>query len=72
MAVTIIVVKTCKNSKQQQAKTKVTTNDNRKDPASNPTNRDKGFDRRTSYLEYSNMQSAVCNAGKFLSQKWKT
>ena len=54
MAVTIIVVKTCKNSKQQQAKTKVTTNDNRKDPASNPTNRDKGFDRHTSYLEYSN------------------
>ena len=54
MAVTIIVVKTCKNSKQQQAKTKVTTNDNSKDPASNKTDRDKGFDRRTSYLEYSN------------------
>ena len=54
MAVTIIVVKTCKNSKQQQAKTKVTTNDNRKDPASNSTDRDKGFDRHTSYLEYSN------------------
>jgi hypothetical protein len=54
MAVAIIVIKTCKNNNQPQPKPKVTTNDNRKDPASNNTNRDKGFDRRTSLLEYSN------------------
>lgn len=54
MAVAIIVIKNCKNNNQPQPKPKVTTNDNRKDPASNKTDRDKGFDRRTSFLEYSN------------------
>ncbi len=34
-------------------KPKVTNND-RNDPASNRTNRDRGFDRRISYLQYSN------------------
>jgi uncharacterized DUF497 family protein len=53
MAVAIIVIKTCKNNNQPEPKPKVTT-DKTKDPASNPTNRDKGFDRRTSLLEYSN------------------
>jgi len=48
----VIIIKTCKNNNQPQPKPKV-TNDNRNDPASE-VNRDKGFDRRISYLEYSN------------------
>lgn len=55
MLVAIIIIKQCKNSKEPAAKPKVTTNTDRpKDPASNPTDRDKGFDRRTALLEYSN------------------
>lgn len=54
MAVAVIVIKQCKNSTSRTANPKTTTSENRKDPASNKTDRDKGFDRRTSYLEYSN------------------
>ena len=54
MAIAVIVIKQCKKSNEPAPKPKVTNNDNPKDPATNPTNRDKGFDRRTSYLEYSN------------------
>ena len=54
MVVAIIVIKQCKNSNVPEPKPKVTNNDKPKDPASNPTDRDRGFDRRTSYLEYSN------------------
>lgn len=53
MVIAIIIIKKCKSS-EPNPKPKVTNNDRPKDPASNPTNRDKGFDRRTSYLEYSN------------------
>jgi Domain of unknown function (DUF4258) len=51
----LLIIKTCKNNNQPQPnpKPKVTNNDRPKDPASNKTDRDKGFDRRTSYLEYS-------------------
>ena len=47
----VIIIKTCKNNYGPQPKPKITNND-RKDPAE--INRDRGFDRRTSWLEYSN------------------
>ena len=47
----VIVIKTCKNSKQPESRPKVVNNDST-DPASK-VNRDRGFDRRISYLEYS-------------------
>ena len=54
MLITIVVIKQCKNSNEPVPKPKVTNNDKPKDPATNPTDRDKGFDRRTALLEYSN------------------
>ncbi|HRE38427.1 MAG TPA: DUF4258 domain-containing protein [Chitinophagaceae bacterium] len=54
MAIAIIVIKQYKNSNEPAPKPKITNSDKPKDPASNPTSRDRGFDRRTSYLEYSN------------------
>ena len=54
----LLIIKTCKNNNEPAPKPKVTNNDRPKDPASNKTDRDKGFDRRTSYLEYS--QHAKC------------
>jgi len=54
MLLVIIVVKQCRNSPSPAPKPVVTDNNRPKDPASNPTDRDKGFDRRVSYLEYSN------------------
>ena len=48
----VIIIKNCKNKDQPQPKPKVINND-RKDPATE-INRDRGFDRRVSYLEYSN------------------
>ena len=53
MAIAVIIIKTCKNNGQSTSKPTVTTGKT-KDPASNKTDRDKGFDRRISYLEYSN------------------
>ena len=55
----LIIIKTCKNNNQPQPKQKV-TNNNRNDPAAN-VDRDRGFDRRISYLEYS--QHAKCRMG---------
>jgi Domain of unknown function (DUF4258) len=55
MLIAIVVIKQCKNSKDPAPKPKITTNTDRpKDPATNPSDRDKGFDRRTNLLEYSN------------------
>lgn len=54
MLLVIILVKQCRNTPVPAPKPVVTDNNRPKDPASNPTNRDKGFDRRVSYLEYSN------------------
>ena len=48
----VIIIKTCKNNDQPQPKPKV-TNNNKNDPSTN-VDRDHGFDRRISYLEYSN------------------
>lgn len=53
MAIAVIVLKTCKKHNTPAPKPKTTT-DKPKDPAGNSTNRDRGFDRRTSFLEYSN------------------
>ncbi|MEO6610558.1 MAG: DUF4258 domain-containing protein [Chitinophagaceae bacterium] len=53
MAIAVIIIKTCKNNGQPTPKPKVTSTGTN-DPASNKTDRDKGFDRRVSYLEYSN------------------
>jgi hypothetical protein len=54
MLLLIVVIKQCKNSPSPSPKPTITDNNRPKDPASNPTDRDKGFDRRVSYLEYSN------------------
>lgn len=49
LAVAVILLKTCKNSTNPQPKPKTTTD--KTDPAS--IDRNRGFDRRVSYLEYS-------------------
>jgi hypothetical protein len=58
LVVAIIVVKQFQGTTKKEPKTVVTNNDKPRpkptDPATNPTDRDKGFDRRTSYIEYSN------------------
>ena len=54
LLIAVIVIRQCKKSNEPAPKPKVTNTDKPKDPASNPTNRDKGFDRRTALLEYSN------------------
>lgn len=59
LAVTIFAVKFFQkaNDKKENPKPNVENpkpkTDPKRDPASNTTDRDKGFDRRTSYLEYS-------------------
>ncbi len=58
MLVAIVLIRQCKGNQDPAPKPKVTNPDRPKDPASNPTNRDKGFDRSTSYLDYS--QHASC------------
>jgi len=50
LGATVIIIKSCKNNDQPQPRV---TNNDRKDPTAE-VNRDRGFDRRTSYLEYSN------------------
>jgi len=52
MVVAVIVIKLVKGKDSTPAKPKTTTTKT-KDPASS-VDRDRGFDRRTSYLEYSN------------------
>lgn len=54
MVIAIITIKQYNNNPEPSPKPKVANTDKPKDPASNPTDRDKGFDRRTSYLDYSN------------------
>lgn len=60
MVIAILVIRQCRNDqspKPRPAK-KTTRQDPAKDPASNGGDRERGFDRRTSYLEYS--QHASC------------
>lgn len=52
MAVTIYVIKSRENNNKPQPKKKITT-DKSKVPTTHKTNRDRGFDRRISYLKYS-------------------
>jgi hypothetical protein len=54
LAIVLFVVKKYQDNKEPVPKPKVTNDNKPKDPASNKTDRDKGFDRRITYLEYSN------------------
>jgi hypothetical protein len=54
MALLIIVIKKYRDRNQPEPKRNVTSNDNRKKEPGGPVDRDRGFDRRISYLEYSN------------------
>lgn len=53
MLAAIIVIRQYKKSQEPAPKTRVDNKDRPKDPAGNLTNRDKGFDRRVSFIEYS-------------------
>ena len=52
MGIALFFLKQCISDKKQPVQPKTTTTRPAKDPAST-VNRDRGFDRRTSYLEYS-------------------
>jgi len=54
LAILLLVIKTCKNRNSPEPKRKVTTVDKPKRNPSGNVDRDKGFDRRISYIEYSN------------------
>ncbi|MBK7678202.1 MAG: DUF4258 domain-containing protein [Chitinophagaceae bacterium] len=69
MLVAIVVIKQCTNSKEPVPKPKITNNDKPKDPASNPTDRDNGFDRRTSFLKYSNHAKCRMQCRKISQQE---
>ncbi|HUR65660.1 MAG TPA: DUF4258 domain-containing protein [Chitinophagaceae bacterium] len=51
MLIALIIIRTCRKD-DVSSKPKVTHNNKPKDPAAN-TDRDRGFDRSTAYLEYS-------------------
>jgi hypothetical protein len=53
MAVAVLIVKRCKNNQTAAPGSSVTTRDNGKNSSGN-INRDRGFDRRISFIEYSN------------------
>lgn len=53
LLIAVIVINQIRKNDEPAPKPKTTTT-KPKDPASNKTDRDKGFDRRISYLEYSN------------------
>ena len=65
MVVAIVVIKLVKGNNTTPAKPKTTTT-NPKDPASS-VNRDHGFDRRTSYLKYSNHANCRMDCRKTVS-----
>jgi hypothetical protein len=52
MLAALLIIKTCKKEEKVVPKPKVTNNNKPKEPAAN-ANRERGFDRTTSYLEYS-------------------
>jgi hypothetical protein len=52
LAIAVFAIKKWQQKTEPGPKPKTTNN--RKDPGSNPTNRDRGFDRRISFLQYSN------------------
>jgi hypothetical protein len=53
LGITLLVIKQCQKGNTPAPKPKITDNNRPRDPASNKTDRDNGFDRRVSYLEYS-------------------
>ena len=53
LGIMLFVVRQCKHDKITNPKTNVTTNDNRKKEEGS-VDRERGFDRRISYIEYSN------------------
>ena len=52
MAIAVLFIKRCKNNQSQESAPNITKEDKRKS-LSTKINRDRGFDRRISYLEYS-------------------
>ena len=54
LAIALFAIKKWQRSGKPSPKQDVTKNDRLKDPAGNKTDRDRGFDRRVAYLEYSN------------------
>lgn len=58
MLIAIIVIKRCREKEEPAPRPRVTNNNKPKDPASHPSDRERGFDRRVSYLEYS--KHAAC------------
>jgi hypothetical protein len=54
MVIAIIAIRQLRNNKEPVPRPKVENKVRPKDPASIPTDRDRGFDRRTTYIEYSN------------------
>ncbi len=54
LLVAVFVIREFQSSNGPVPNPTITNNNKPKDPASNPTDRDKGFDRRTTLLEYSN------------------
>lgn len=58
LGIVVFIIKEYKKKDESAPKPKVTDINQPKDPAGNKTNRNKRFDRRTSYLEYSN--HAIC------------
>lgn len=52
LGITLFVIKQCQKKAEPAPKPKVTNNNKPKDPAAN-VDRDHGFDRRVSYLQYS-------------------
>jgi uncharacterized protein DUF4258 len=59
MAVAVIIIKQCKKRTASDSPPKITTTD--KKSSATDINRDRGFDRKISYLEYSN--HARCRIG---------
>ncbi len=57
MLVAIIVIRQLRKNEEPAPKPRVTNNNRPEDPASNPSGRNRGFDRRTTFLEYSNHAS---------------
>ena len=57
MAVLLFFLKRCKDNNQNEPKQNTTTTESRKKKSSSEVDRDRGFDRRISYLDYSNHAS---------------
>jgi hypothetical protein len=54
LAAVLLVIRNCQSAKEPETKRKTTTTDTKKQDNKISIDRDKGFDRRISFLEYSN------------------